>query len=237
MLNLKQIIEALIFASDIPLPVKKIKEITEEDSEKAVREILLLMQKEYEKKKSPLELVEVAGGFQLVTRPEYAGWIKKLYRSRAASHLTQKALETLAIIAYKQPLTKQEVEAIRGVNSDAVIKTLLERNLITISGRLKAPGNPLIYKTTKYFLEYFGLKSIKDLPKLKEIDELLKSDDKFLESLDRVSLEQLNPEELGLQSMLKSETSASAAKRSGQTQEESTENLKHATKGADNETE
>ena len=207
--ELEKIVEALIFASDTPLSARKIKEILEKDSEKEIRQAISAMKKNYVKNDSPLEILEVAGGFQIVTRAEYASWIKQLYRSRAAGHLTQRALEAMAIIAYKQPLTKQEVEGIRGVNSDGVIKTLLERNLITISGRVKAPGNPLLYSTTKTFLEYFGLKSIKDLPKLKEIDELLKSDEQFLESLDQVSLEQLKPEELGLSSMLKSETPAS----------------------------
>jgi len=207
--TLEQIAEALIFASDTPLSVKKIKDILEKDSEKEIKKAITALKNKYAKMGSPLDVVEVAGGFQIVTRPEYAHYIKKLYRSRAAGHLTQRALETMAIIAYKQPITKQEVESIRGVGSDTVIKTLLERNLITVSGRLKAPGNPLLYSTTKAFLEYFGLKTIKDLPKLKEIDELLKSDEQFLESLDQVSLEQLKPEELGLSSMMEEDRAAS----------------------------
>lgn len=209
MSELEKIIEALIFASDTPLPVRKIKEILEKDSEKEVKRVISSLQEKYLKNNSPLEIVEVAGGYQIVTRAEYASWIKKLYRSRAAGHLTQRALETMAIIAYKQPITRQEVEGIRGVNSDGVIKTLMERNLITVSGRVKAPGNPLLYSTTKTFLEYFGLKSIKDLPKLKEIDELLKSDEQFLESLDQVSLEQLKPEQLGLTTMLEEKKASS----------------------------
>ncbi len=204
--NLIQLIEALIFASDSPLSTRKIKEVLELDSEKEIRKSIAKINDAYQKHGSPLTIIEVAGGFQIVTRDAFAPWIKKLYRSRSAGHLTQRALETLAIIAYKQPLTKQEVEGIRGVNSDAVIRTLIERNLITITGRKKAPGNPLLYGTTKQFLEYFGLKSLKDLPKLREIDELLKSDDKFLESLDQVALQQMYPEELGLTSMLDPET-------------------------------
>jgi len=204
--NLIQLIEALIFASDTPLPSRKIKDILELDSEKEIKKSIARINKNYEKIQSSLQIVELAGGFQIVTRAEYSSWIKKLYRSRAAGHLTQRALETMAIIAYKQPITKTEMEAIRGVNVDGVVRTLIERNLITVTGRLKAPGTPLLYGTTKYFLEYFGLKSIKDLPKLKEIDELLKSDDKFLESLDQVALQQMYPEELGLTSMLDPET-------------------------------
>ena len=199
--ELEKIVEALIFASDLPLASKKIKEVLEKNSEKEIKKAISSIKKKYEENGSPLDIVEVAGGFQIVTREDYTKWIKQLYRSRSVSRLTQRALETLAIIAYKQPITKQEVEAIRGVNSDAVMKTLMERNLITISGRVKAPGNPLLYSTTKKFLEYFGIINLNDLPKLKEIDELLKSDDKFLESLDQVVLEQLGPEELGLSSM------------------------------------
>lgn len=200
--NLVQLVEALIFASDIPLPSRKLKEIMELDSEKEVRVAVKKINQNYQKIKSPLHVIEVAGGYQIVTQSDYAAWIKKLYRSRSAGHLTQRALETMAIIAYKQPITKPEMESIRGVNVDGVLRTLIERNLITVTGRLKAPGTPLLYGTTKYFLEYFGLKNIKDLPKLREIDELLKSDDKFLESLDQVALQEIYPDALGMHSMI-----------------------------------
>jgi len=112
------------------------------------------------------------------------------------------------------------VESIRGVNSDAVIKTLLERNLITVTGREKAPGNPLLYGTTKYFLEYFGLNNLDALPKLKEIDELLKSDDQFLESLDQVALEQLAPEKLGMKTALEEPLQKENEEKNGEAQEE-----------------
>jgi segregation and condensation protein B len=158
-----------------------------------------------------MRIIEVAGGFQIVSKEDYASYVQKLYKGRQASRLTQRALETLAIIAYKQPITKHEIENIRGVNVDGVVKTLLERNLVTIEGRQKAPGNPLLYGTTKYFLEYFGLKSLEALPKLKEIDELLKEDDKFLESLDQVALKQLEPEALGLTSLKEIEKNGSDA--------------------------
>jgi segregation and condensation protein B len=196
-----QIIEALIFANDSPLPAKKIKDILQEGTEKEIKELIAQINKKYEDINSPLQIIEVAGGYQIVTRSNYAPWITKLYASRSAHRLTQKALETLAIISYKQEITKQEIESIRGVNADSVIRTLIERDLITVTGRQKAPGSPLLYGTTKYFLEYFGLKDLSNLPKLKEIDELLKSDEKFLESLDQVSLYQMTPEELGIKSM------------------------------------
>lgn len=202
MKNQDQIIEALIFASDVPLPSRKIKDILEGIGEREIKKSITRISEKYKETKSPLDMVEVAGGYQIVTRSVYSSWIRKLYISRTRNRLTQRALETLAIIAYKQPITKTEVESIRGVNSDTVVRTLIERKLITVTGREKAPGNPLVYGTTRYFLEYFGLNDISDLPKLREIDELLQSDEKFLESLDQVSLQELVPEELGITSML-----------------------------------
>ncbi|RMH65467.1 MAG: SMC-Scp complex subunit ScpB [Calditrichaeota bacterium] len=201
-LDNEQIIEALIFAHDGPLSAKKIKEILPElESEKNIKKIIRAIDDRYEKNNSPIKIIELAGGFQMVTREPFASWISQLYKSRSRSRLTRKGLETLAIIAYRQPITKVEVEEIRGVSADGVIRTLIERNLITVKGRRKAPGNPLEYGTTTYFLEYFGLKSLKDLPSLKEIDELLKSDSHFLESLDQVALEKILPEKLGLSSV------------------------------------
>lgn len=197
-----QIIEALLFASDSPLSGKKIREIVPEaGTEKNIKKLIDQIDEKYEKQGSPFKIIELAGGYQIVTREEFATWITKLNKARSQTKLTRKGLETLAIIAYKQPITKLEVEKIRGVNSDGVIRTLNERNLITIKGREKAPGSPLLYGTTGYFLEYFGLNEISDLPKLKEIDELLKGDSKFLESLDQVALDQMMPETLGLNSM------------------------------------
>lgn len=208
MKNQDQVIEALIFASDVPLPSRKIKDIISEIGEREIKKSIARINERYQETKSALEIVEVAGGYQIVTKPDYADWARKLYISRTKNRLTQRALETLAIIAYKQPITKTEVESIRGVNADTVIRTLIERKLITVTGREKAPGNPLLYGTTRYFLEYFGLKDISDLPKLREIDELLKSDEKFLESLDQVSLQELIPEDLGITSMLSNKPEA-----------------------------
>jgi len=196
--NLHRIIEAILFASDTPITQQKFKELISGTGVKDIRDAIDYLNRQYEDGGSALKIIELAGGYQLVTREEYAPFLQKLYKGRASSRLTQRALETLSIVAYKQPITKQEIEAIRGVNVDAVMKTLLERNLITIEGRQKAPGSPLLYGTTKFFLEYFALKSLEALPTLKEIDELLKADDKFLESLDQVALEKLAPESLGI---------------------------------------
>lgn len=193
-----QIIESLLFASDSPLTVNKLKSIISQADNKEIKNNIKILNDKYNKSHSALTIIEVANGYQLVTREEYAGYIQQLYKGRSASKLTVPALETLAIIAYQQPITKQNMEHIRGVNVDGVVKTLLERNLISILGREKAPGNPLLYGTTNFFLEYFGINNLKDLPKLKEIDELLKGDEEFLKSLDQIALEQLEPEKLGI---------------------------------------
>jgi segregation and condensation protein B len=201
--KLYRIIEALLFASDNPLPLKKMKELLSERDLGDIKKAIKKLSDHYNKSGSALAVIEVAGGFRIVSRQEYASFIQSMYKGRMASRLTHRALETLAIIAYKQPITKQEMEAIRGVNVDGVVKTLLERDLVAIKGRQKAPGNPLLYGTSRKFLIYFGLKSLNDLPKLKEIDELLKEDNKFLESLDQVALEQLAPESLGIKNIKK----------------------------------
>ena len=193
-----QIIESLLFASDNPLTINKLKSIVPYADAKKIKKSIDTLNENYDKTGSSLKIIEVANGFQLVTREEYSAYIQQLFKGRSASKLTVPGLETLAIIAYEQPITKQRMEHIRGVNVDGVVKTLLERNLISIVGREKVPGSPLLYGTTNYFLEYFGIKELKDLPKLKEIDELLKGDEEFLKSLDQIALQQMEPEKLGI---------------------------------------
>ena len=123
------------------------------------------------KQDMPIEIQKIAGGYKIVTREEYEPYIDRLFQKNSKPSLSQAALETLSIIAYTQPTTKSEVDSIRGVNTS--MKTLLSKNLIEVKGRLDAPGKPLLYRTTDYFLEYFGLDSLDDLPKMKEIEELL----------------------------------------------------------------
>jgi len=167
----KSIIEAALFISEEPLTIDSLKtllEIDKTDTERLVRELV----SEYSLRNSGLLIVEIAGGFQMVTNPICAPWIKKLLSTTIPKKLSQSSLETLAIIAYKQPITKPEIEVIRGVNSDGVIKTLLERRLIKILGRKELPGRPLMYGTTKEFLQYFGLKDLTELPTLKEFTEI-----------------------------------------------------------------
>jgi segregation and condensation protein B len=224
--NIKNTIEALLFASDIPLTAEKLKEILEVDSVKDIRNGIKTLNQFYIEAGSAITIIEVAGGYQIVSREEYAESVQKLYKGRQASRLTQRGLETLAIIAYKQPITKHEIEDIRGVNVDGVVKTLLERNLITIEGRQKSPGNPLLYGTTKYFLEYFGINNLDALPKLKEIDELLKEDEKFLESLDQVALRKLEPEALGITNIEEAAPEKLEQQETGQ-QEESKNEVKN----------
>lgn len=167
------IIEALLFSTEQPISVQKIREIVPVFTPRQIVEVLEYLNEQYHFSGRSFEIREIAGGYQMFTLPEFSEFVEKLHQLRQQSRLTQKALETLAIVAYKQPVTRHEIEDIRGVNVDGVIKTLLTRNLVTISGRAQAPGGPFLYKTTRKFLDYFGLKSLDDLPKLKEIDELI----------------------------------------------------------------
>lgn len=171
-----RIIEALLFASDKPLPVQLLAQVLELPHKEvtAAVEQLAVRLKETD---APVTLKEIAGGYELLTLPDYAPYIKKLYKNKLMSRLTRAALEVLAIVAYKQPITKQEVEIIRGVNSDGVYHTLLERKLIKIAGRKDAPGRPLLYGTTKEFMQYLGINTLDDLPKLDEIKTILEKDE------------------------------------------------------------
>jgi segregation and condensation protein B len=172
----KPIVDALIFASDTPLGIQKIKQIIEEVSRKQVsakdiREIIEEINRDNKAQQRGFYLQEVAGGYQFRTRPNYASWIKKLKKSKLF-RLTQSTMETLAIIAYKQPITRAETEKIRGVDSGGIIKNLLEKNIIKVMGRKNIPGRPFLLGTTKKFLETFGLEKLSDMPSLKELENL-----------------------------------------------------------------
>lgn len=164
----KSIIESLLFVTGEPLTLPVIKNITGLH-ETAIRQVLDDLISEYREKNRGVLIIEIANGYQMVTNPAYAQWVKKLRNTSAASRLSMPALETLAIIAYNQPIIKADLELIRGVNSDGVIKTLLDRRLIKIMGRKEVPGKPLLYGTTREFLQYFGLKDLSELPTLKEL--------------------------------------------------------------------
>ena len=169
--NLKAIVESLLFASDAPITIDKIKSVLEVADRKAIREVLTSLTQEYESAKRGFFLSEVAGGFQLRTRPEYRQWIRRLKETRPA-RLSRAGMETLAIIAYKQPVLRSDVEYLRGVDCGGTLRTLLERRLIRVLGRKDLPGRPMIYGTTKQFLELFDLKDLNDLPTLKDLKDL-----------------------------------------------------------------
>ncbi len=166
----KRIIEALLFVSDKPVSIDTIKEILKNIEHPEVRDIIGELNKEYADSGRSFGIKEIAGGFQMLTDPIYSKWIAIMYK-KGSDKLTGPSLETLAIIAYKQPLTRADVEAIRGVNVDGVLRTLEERNLIRTKGRLDAPGRPILYVTTNEFLQHFGLRSLEELPNLKEFQE------------------------------------------------------------------
>jgi segregation and condensation protein B len=164
----KAVLEALLFLSGEPLTVSAINEVIElpEDEVKRLLGELIM---DYRERKAGLQVVEIAQGYQMVTNQEYADWIRKFRSIQISTRLSIPALETLAIIAYKQPIIRAEIEQIRGVNSDSAIRTLHEKRLIKIMGRKEAPGRPFLYGTTREFLQYFGLKNLTELPTLKEI--------------------------------------------------------------------
>lgn len=188
------VIEALIFASDEPISVKEIiraiqeidgeeTEITPDNVEATVDEL----NEYFLQEDKSFAIIRVANGFAFATKPEYAKYVGYLSSEKSKRRLSQAALETLAIIAYKQPITKPEIEAIRGVNSDYMINTLLEKNLVTIKGRAETPGRPLLYATTDEFLKYFGLYKLADLPKPREIEEIMKDED-FIEQKRKIMM-------------------------------------------------
>lgn len=169
--DLKNIIESLLFVAEEPLTVDALKKVLNLAETKEIRNALKELADEYEVRKGGFFLREVAGGYQLRTRPEYNQWIKRLIQPKPI-RLSKAALETLAIVAYKQPIIRSDIEHIRGVDCGGILRMLLERKLIRVLGRKEIPGRPLIYATTKHFLQVFDLKDLKDLPTPREIEEL-----------------------------------------------------------------
>jgi len=169
---LKPILEALIFVSEQPISLDKMAGVLPDCPKKKLKELLAELVQDYEERGAALEIVEVANGYQFRTRVEFAPWLGRL-RQQKFARLSRAALETLAIVAYRQPVTRAEAESIRGVDSGAVLGTLLERGLLRILGRKEVPGRPILYGTTQEFLELFGLKNLKDLPTLREIKDMV----------------------------------------------------------------
>jgi segregation and condensation protein B len=170
--ELKAILEALIFASPEPLTPKAIYKLLDSEPKEDIQAALAELKRDYERP-GGLQLVEVAGGYQIVTRTDLHEWVRRLFHERTTQRLTLPALETLAVVAYKQPITALEIAEIRGVNTTGVLNTLLERHLIKIVGRKPVVGRPFLYATTKDFLIRFGLNDLTDLPKVEDMAEAL----------------------------------------------------------------
>ncbi len=171
--EIRAILEALIFASPQPITPREIGEVLGGVSRSAWQEALDELKADYARDVRGLQLVEVAGGWQITTRPEYNDWVRELLDPKTPARLSIQALETLAVVAYKQPVTLPEIIDLRGVKSGGVIKTLLEKRLIRILGRKEVVGRPILYGTTKHFLLHFGLKDLSELPKIEEFAEVL----------------------------------------------------------------
>ena len=211
--NIKNIIESLLFVAEEPLAIERLTKIIPEVQTAQIRQALEELAAEYEARQGGFFLNQVAGGYQFRTRPEHMQWITRLLQPKPL-HLSKAALETLAIIAYKQPVIRSDIEHIRGVDCGGVLRVLLERKFIRVLGRRELPGRPLIYATTKRFLEVFGLKNLEDLPTPKEIEE-------FGSALSKDS-EQDQQEETG--PILDEESEGDAAALQAMTSEDESEN-------------
>lgn len=170
--ELKAILEAVLFVSSEPVPLARLVSVLGSVNKADVEQALTQLTQDLEQDDRGVQLVQVAGGYRVMTKPDYAPWIKKLEKAKTMQKLSRSALESLAIIAYKQPLVRSEIEQIRGVETSGVLRTLLERKLIRIVGRKEVPGRPIMYGTTKFFLEHFGLQDLSQLPPLREFKEL-----------------------------------------------------------------
>ena len=178
--ELKAILEAILFVSPEPVPVARLMSIVGTVSKVEVVQALEIFRHDLEQQGRGIQLVQVAGGYRLVTKQEYGPWLKRMEKAKAVQKLSRSALESLAIIAYKQPLVRAEIEEIRGVETSGVLRTLCERKLVRIVGRKDVPGRPIMYGTTKFFLEHFGLQDLSQLPPLREFKELGESEQALL---------------------------------------------------------
>ena len=171
--NTKSILEAILFAASEPITIKQFQHAIPDMNAREIRKALFELRDDYQQMKRSFRLIEIANGFQICTRPEFSEWIRKFYIQQIRVTLSPSALETLAIVAYKQPVTRNDVSTIRGVNSDSVISALVEKGLVCVSGRKEGAGRSLLFSTTDTFLEQFGLKNPSELPSLEEIEQLL----------------------------------------------------------------
>ncbi|QPD03258.1 MAG: Segregation and condensation protein B [Candidatus Nitrospira kreftii] len=180
MAELQAILESLLFVSSESLSVVRLTSVVGSVTKVEVEEALQGLGQALEQEGRGVRLAEIAGGYRIVTKQEYASWIKRLDKAKTAAKLSRSALESLAIIAYKQPLVRAEIEEIRGVETSGVLRTLLERKLVRIVGRKEVPGRPIMYGTTKFFLEHFGLNDLSQLPPLREFKELGEAEQSLL---------------------------------------------------------
>jgi len=181
--QLRSAIEALLFIGGGPLSLERLKGIFEETPKEQIEAQFQALKAEYDNRGSGVMIAEVANGFQIATRPEQAAWVRKFKTVKVSTRLSRPALETLAIVAYKQPITRPEIEAIRGVNIDGIIRNLMERRLVRIVGKKDVPGRPMLFGTSAEFLQYFGLKDLASLPTLREFQELDANEDAMVEAL------------------------------------------------------
>jgi segregation and condensation protein B len=224
----KRIIEALLFVSDKPVSIDTLKDVVKEIEPAEVRAIVEELNREYAASGRSFSIKEIAGGFQMLTDPVYSRWIAALYK-RGPDRLTGPSLETLAIIAYRQPITRGDIEAIRGVSVDGVIHTLEERGFIRTKGRVDGPGRPILYATTTEFLQHFGLRSLDELPKLKEFQE---ADLDFVREKDRAEVIDTQTGRLapdGAQDAPEAPAAPAAAQETGK--EETTDGLEKSAAG------
>ncbi len=168
--ELKSVLECLLFISDKPLGVKKIAEVTGQNDEDKILSAAKSLKKDYEQRPGSLQISVIAGGYQLSTKKEFGKWVRKLYEQQVTYRLSPSALETLSVIAYRQPVTRAEIEKIRGVDVSGVLRSLLDKKLVKVSGKKNCVGRPSLYRTTDNFLMYFGLKSISDMPDIEEVE-------------------------------------------------------------------
>ncbi|KPK63161.1 MAG: hypothetical protein AMK73_05345 [Planctomycetes bacterium SM23_32] len=166
--RVKRIVEALLFSSDRPISSARLAELSEAADGREARRAARQLQAEYQAEGRAFAIEEIAGGFQLLSRPEFAPWVSRLHNRQQQETLSKAALETLAIVAYRQPITRAEIEDIRGVQCGHILRSLVERRMLKVAGRSSELGRPLLYATTRYFLEAFGLRSLRDLPQRKE---------------------------------------------------------------------
>ena len=171
--EIKSILEAVLFAASEPISLEQFSQLFDHVSTRQIRQELIRLQEEYQETNRSFQLIEIANGFQICTDSTYHQWVEKFYTRQIRVKLSPSALEALAIVAYKQPVTRSEVEEIRGVNSDSVLGSLIEKRMVRIAGRKPGPGRSLLLATTDEFLEQFGLKDLAGLPSLEEIEEIL----------------------------------------------------------------